>query len=297
MLSKVDDDDPAFPRPQTPLFGRRPVGDPRQATGRTNYSGTTTRRGPRISQQPTLYEAPGPNRNGVNVAGNVRQQDHRHLPYAQNLDNPSAQMIPVDAFGNPTRPSTARLAPRPGPLGLGTPVPRLRQEDIPAGDHDDDESEEPRFAEPQPGRRRRHQQAFTRSGDLDDDESDDEGKQKLESEQRYANSELPGTELQRTKRGRKDTVAEGEGEKKKYEKRPGVVRLEGPTENLQVFDPHRKDWRESPPNTGNVPWSVADCFFLGDVVYHQEIRAILFQNAGSTSQYRKYALTFKSVRS
>lgn len=251
MIPKLDNDDPMFPRPQAPCFGQRPVGDPRQATGRTDYSGTTTRRGPRISQQPTLYEAPGSSSNPINLVENVRQQDHRHLPYAQNLDNPSAQMIPVDALGNPIRPSTARLAPRPGPLGLGTLVPRLRREDIPAGDHDDDESEEPRFAEPQPGRRRRHQQAFTRSGELDDDESDEEGEQKLEFERHYANAKSPGAELQRTKRGRREIAAEGEGEKKKYEKRPGVVRLEGPTENLQVFDPRRKDWRESPPSTEN----------------------------------------------
>jgi len=106
------------------------------------------------------------------------------------------------------------------------------------------------------------------------------------------NAKFPGAELQRGKRSRRLSAAEGEGDKKKYEKRPGVVRLEGPTENLQVLDPDSKHWRESPLITEYVQRSATDCKSVGDAVYHHTIRRILFQNAGPTSQYRKDVLTF-----
>lgn len=66
---------------------------------------------------------------------------------------------------------------------------------------------------------------------------------------RYTDTELLETKPHRTKRQRRTSTFEGNEGKKKYEKRPGVVRREGPTENLQVFDPKRKQWRESPCDT------------------------------------------------
>lgn len=65
-------------------------------------------------------------------------------------------------------------------------------------------------------------------------------------------TELLEPESHRTKRQRRTSTFEGDDGKKKCEKRPGMVRLEGPTYNLQVLDPKRKQWRESPSDTEMV---------------------------------------------
>lgn len=183
VVPGVDDGLPTYPRPQAPRFGQRPVVDPRQATERSTNFGTIPRAGPRTGFGLSMtHNAPESDRSGIDNTVNVRQQGRRPLSYVQNFDNPSAQMIPVDASGNPTRPSTARLPSRPGPLGLGTLRPRLKREDIQADDVADDDPEESGLSQPRPGRRRRHEQAFTRVGDSDGSESDDKGKQLLEYE-------------------------------------------------------------------------------------------------------------------
>jgi len=97
-------------------------------------------------------------------------------------------MIPVDASGNPIRPSTARLPPRPGPLGLGTVGRRIRPEDIQQEDPADDEDEELGGRQPQQRRPRHRAQAPVHAvgrddDDDDDDDTDDEGRQKERSEQ------------------------------------------------------------------------------------------------------------------
>ncbi len=53
-------------------------------------------------------------------------------------------------------------------------------------------------------------------------------------------------EPHQAKRQRRTSAVEGGGDKKKYEKRPGVARQEIATNNLQVLDPATHQWREYP---------------------------------------------------
>ncbi len=185
IIPGVDDGLSAHPRPQDPRSGPPLVGDsvyvnqPRTSFDTPAVTGSHSGR-----RQSTTPHAPGSTNNSIKNAGNVGQQARHRPPFVRNPNNPSAQMIPVDASGNPIRPSTTRLPPRPGPLGLGTVGRRIRREDIQQGDPADDEDEESEGRQPQQRRPRHRAQApvYAVGRDDGDDDTDDEGRHKEKSE-------------------------------------------------------------------------------------------------------------------
>lgn len=189
IIPGADDGLSAHPRSQDPRSGQPLVGDSVYATQPpTSYDTPAVTGSHSGRRQSTMPHAPGSTNNSINNAGNVGQQARRRPPFVRNPNNPSAQMIPVDASGNPIRPSTARLPPRPGPLGLGTVGRRIRREDIQQEDPADDEDEELGGRQPQQRRPRHRAQAPVHAvgrddDDDDDDDTDDEGRQKERSEQ------------------------------------------------------------------------------------------------------------------
>lgn len=170
----IDEGLSAHPRPQGPRSGRPSVGDPAQAIQLPTSYNTLTAAGARSGN----FHAPGSAYSSINNARIMGQQAHRRPPFVHNPNNPSAQMIPVDASGNPARPSTARLPPRLGPLGLGTIGHRIRREDIQQEDPTDDEDEESGNRQPQQRRPRRRAPATIQPVGPDDDDTDNEGRQK-----------------------------------------------------------------------------------------------------------------------
>lgn len=130
----IDDGLSAYSRPPGSRSGQPPLLDPAQATRPPTTHETLTAAGPRSR----IPHAPTSTNNSINNAGDVGQRARHRPPFVHNPNNPSAQMIPVDASGNPIRPSTTRLPPRPGPLGLGTVGRRIRREDIQQEDPADD---------------------------------------------------------------------------------------------------------------------------------------------------------------
>lgn len=174
MIPGIDDGLSAYPCPQGPRSRRPSVGDPAQTTRLPTSYDTLTTAGARSG---TLH-APGSTNNSINNARTVGQQAHRRPPFVHNPNNPPAQIMPVDASGNPVRPSTTRLPPRLGPLGLGTVGHRIRREDIQQEDPADDEDAESGNRQPQQRRPRHRAPATIQPVGPDDDDTDDEGRQK-----------------------------------------------------------------------------------------------------------------------
>ena len=164
-----------YPRPRDSQGGQPAVEDPAQTIRAPTSYETLTAANTRSGNP----HAPGFTNDSSNLAANVGQQARRRPPFVHNPDNPLAQMIPVDASGHPIRPSTTRLPPRPGPLGLGTVGHRIRREDIPQLDPADDEDEESGGQQPQqPRPHHQAKAAIQPTGPDDYDDSDDEGKHK-----------------------------------------------------------------------------------------------------------------------